>query len=161
MSKNLVAYFSARGSTKGVAEKLANVVNGDLYEIEPEEPYTAEDLDWTNPKSRSSIEMKENRSFRPSIKSKVDNIDDYDTIYLGFPIWWYVAPTIVNTFLESYDFSGKTIIPFATSGSSGMENTVNELKPSCSDDARFIEGKRFPASVSEDELKSWIDNLNI
>lgn len=161
MSKILVAYFSASGSTKGVAEKLANVVEGDLYEIEPEEEYTAEDLDWTNPKSRSSIEMKENRSFRPSIKSKVDNIDDYDTIYLGFPIWWYVAPTIVNTFLESYDFSGKTVIPFATSGSSGMGNTIYELKPSCSDDVTFIEGERFPASVSENELKSWVDNLNI
>lgn len=161
MSKTLVAFFSASGSTKGVAEKLANVVDGDLYEIEPEEEYTAEDLDWTNPKSRSSIEMKENRSFRPPIKSKLDNIEDYDTIYLGFPIWWYVAPTIVNTFLESYDFSGKTIIPFATSGSSGMGNTVNELKPSCSDDVTFIEGERFPTSVSENELKSWIDNLNI
>ena len=161
MSKNLVAVFSARGSTKWVAEKLANVVEGDLYEIEPEEPYTAEDLDWTNPKSRSSIEMKENRSFRPPIKGEEENIENYDTIYLGFPIWWYVAPTIVNTFLESYDFSGKTIIPFATSGSSGMGNTVNELKPSCSDDAIFIDGKRFPSSVSEDELKSWIDNLNI
>lgn len=161
MSKTLVAFFSASGSTKGVAEKLANVVDGDLYEIEPEEPYTAEDLDWTNPKSRSSIEMKENRSFRPPIKGKVDNIDDYDNIYLGFPIWWYVAPTIVNTFLESYDFSGKTIIPFATSGSSGMGNTVNELKPSCSDDVTFMDGKRFSASVSEDELKSWIDKLNI
>ena len=161
MSKTLVAFFSASGSTKGVAEKLANVVDGDLYEIEPEEEYTAEDLDWTNPKSRSSIEMKENRSFRPPIKSKLENIEDYDTIYLGFPIWWYVAPTIVNTFLESYDFSGKTIIPFATSGSSGMGNTVNELKPSCSDDVTFIEGERFPTSVSENELKSWIDNLNI
>lgn len=161
MSKTLVAFFSASGSTKGVAEKLAIVVEGDLYEIEPEEPYIAEDLDWTNPKSRSSIEMKENRSFRPPIKGKVDNINDYDTIYLGFPIWWYVAPTIVNTFLESYDFSGKTVIPFATSGSSGMGNTVNELKPSCSDDTRFIDGKRFSASVSEDELKSWIDNLSI
>ena len=161
MSKNLVAFFSASGSTKGVAEKLANVVNGDLYEIEAEESYTAEDLDWTNPKSRSSIEMKENRSFRPVIKAKIDNIEDYDIIYLGFPMWWYVAPTIVNTFLESYDFSGKTIIPFATSGSSGMGNTVNELKPSCSDDATFIEGERFPASVSEDELKSWADKLNI
>lgn len=161
MSKTLVAFFSASGSTKGVAEKLANVVEGDLYEIEPEEEYTAEDLDWTNPKSRSSIEMKENRSFRPPIKGKVDNIDDYDTIYLGFPIWWYVAPTIVNTFLESYDFSGKTIIPFATSGSSGMGNTVNELKPSCSDDVTFIDGERFPTSVSEDKLKAWVNNLNI
>ena len=161
MSKTLVAFFSASGSTKGVAEKLANVVDGDLYEIEPEEPYTAEDLDWTNPKSRSSIEMKENRSFRPPIKGKLENIDDYNIIYLGFPIWWYVAPTIVNTFLESYDFSGKTIIPFATSGSSGMGNTVNELKPSFCDDVTFMDGKRFPASVSEDELKSWIDKLNI
>lgn len=105
--------------------------------------------------------MKENRSFRPPIKGKVDNINDYDTIYLGFPIWWYVAPTIVNTFLESYDFSGKTIIPFATSGSSGMGNTIYGLKPSCSDDVTFIEGERFPASVSEDELKLWVDNLNI
>ena len=161
MSKILVAYFSASGSTKGVAEKLVNIVDGDLYEIEPEEHYTTADLDWTNPKSRSSIEMKENKSFRPPIKGEVENIDDYDTIYLGFPIWWYVAPTIVNTFLEGYDFSGKTIIPFATSGSSGMGNTVNELKPSCSDDAIFIDGERFPTSVSEDKLKAWVNNLNI
>ncbi|MFR5101085.1 MAG: flavodoxin, partial [Christensenellaceae bacterium] len=122
MSKTLVAYFSASGVTARLAEKVAKVVNGDLYEIVPAKPYTAADLDWTNDKSRSSVEMK-NKSFRPEISGKAENMSDYDTIYLGFPIWWYVAPTIVNTFLESYDLSGKTIIPFATSGSSGMGGT--------------------------------------
>lgn len=106
MSKTLVAYFSASGVTARLAEKVAKVVNGDLYEIVPAKPYTAADLDWTNDKSRSSVEMK-NKSFRPEISGKAENMSDYDTIYLGFPIWWYVAPTIVNTFLESYDLSGK------------------------------------------------------
>ena len=114
---SLVAYFSASGITKSVAEKLAKVTNSDIYEIEPEVKYTSEDLDWTNPKSRTTIEMKENKEFRPPIKNKVDNIDIYNTIFLGFPIWWYTAPTIVNSFLESYDLKDKKIIVFATSGS--------------------------------------------
>ena len=108
--------------------------------------------------SRSSIEMKDHSS-RPAIKGKLENMEEYDVIYVGFPIWWYVAPTIINTFLESYDFSNKTIIPFATSGSSGMGNTVDELKPSCSDSTKWNEGKRFPASVSEEELSNWANSL--
>jgi len=160
MSNILVAYFSASGVTENIAIKLSEVVDGDLYEIEPETLYTDADLDWTNEKSRSSIEMRENPSFRPPIATAVDNIDKYDTIFLGFPIWWYVAPTIINTFLESYDLSSKTIIPFATSGSSGMGNTNSALKASCPN-ANLIEGKRFPANASKDQLKSWIDNLDI
>ena len=122
MSKTLVAFFSASGVTQKLAEKIADAVNGDLHKIIPAEPYTAKDLDWTDKNSRSSIEMN-NKTFRPAISNKVDNMEEYDLIYLGFPIWWYVAPTIINTFLETYDLAGKTIIPFATSGSSGMGNT--------------------------------------
>lgn len=158
MSKNLVAYFSASGVTKGVAEKLATVVNGDLYEITPKEPYTDKDLDWMDKNSRSSIEMRDKTS-RPAIIGKVENMEQYDIVYIGFPIWWYVAPTIINTFLESYDFSGKIIVPFATSGSSGMGNTVAELKPSAK--GTFLEGKRFPSTVSSVELKNWVKGLNL
>lgn len=160
MSKCLVAYFSASGVTKGVAEKLATVVNGDLYEITPEKPYTDEDLDWNDKNSRSSVEMS-NHSSRPAITGRVNDIDKYDVIYIGFPIWWYIAPTIINTFLESYDFSGKTVIPFATSGGSGLGNTVKELKPSCSDSTKWLEGKRFSSSVSEEELQNWVNGLKI
>lgn len=122
--KQLVAYFSASGITKAVAEKLARIKEADLFEIIPQEMYTSDDLDWTNANSRSSIEMKD-KSSRPKIISKVKNINEYDVIYLGFPIWWYQAPTIINTFLEMYDFNGQTIIPFATSGGSGMGKPIN------------------------------------
>lgn len=158
--KKLVAYFSASGVTKGVAEKLAKVTGADLYEIVPEEPYTDADLNWMDKNSRSTIEMKDHSS-RPAIKGKIENMEEYDVVYLGFPIWWYVAPTIVNTFLESYNFSGKTVIPFATSGGSGMGNTLNELKPSCSETTKWYNGERFQASISEDELKNWVDKLNM
>ena len=158
MSKTLVAYFSASGVTARLAEKVAKVVNGDLYEIVPAKPYTAADLDWTNYKSRSSVEMK-NKSFRPEISGKAENMSDYDTIYLGFPIWWYVAPTIVNTFLESYDLSGKTIIPFATSGSSGMGGTNAELKNSCRG-AILKEGKRFSSDATEKEIETWVKGFS-
>ncbi|WP_042706834.1 flavodoxin [Methanobrevibacter wolinii] len=157
---SLVAYFSASGITKFVAEKLAKVTNSDIYEIEPEVKYTSEDLDWTNPKSRTTIEMKENKEFRPPIKNKVDNIDIYNTIFLGFPIWWYTAPTIVNSFLESYDLKDKKIIVFATSGSSQLGETINDLKPSAPG-AKFIDGDRLNSSISEDDLKSWVNNLNL
>lgn len=160
MSKYLIAYFSASGVTKRVAEKLATVVGGDLYEITPEKPYTKEDLNWMDKNSRSSVEMK-NKSFRPAITGKVENMEEYDVVYIGFPIWWYVAPTIINTFLESYDFSGKTIIPFATSGGSGLGNTINELKPSCSDNTKWFDGERFRASVSKEELKNWVNKLGL
>ena len=158
--KKLVAYFSCSGVTRGVAERLSNITNSDLFEIIPEEPYTEADLDWKDKNSRSSIEMNDNKS-RPKIKNKIDNINDYNIIYLGFPIWWYIAPKIINTFLEQYDFSGKTIIPFCTSGSSGLGNTVYELKPSCSENTNWIDGKRFSSNVSDDEIKVWIDTLKI
>ena len=129
MAKALVAYFSASGATKRIAKELAQVAGADLFEIVPEVPYTAADLNWNDRKSRSSIEMNDPSS-RPAIASVCENIADYDTVYVGFPIWWYVAPTIINAFLESYDFTGKTIVPFATSGGSGMGRTVAMLKPS-------------------------------
>lgn len=159
MSRKLVAYFSASGVTGRVAELLAETIGADLFSIEPEVPYTKEDLDWTDKASRSSVEMN-NPSSRPAIARKRDNMDDYDIIYVGFPIWWYVAPTIINTFLESYDMTGKTIIPFATSGGSGMGKTNEKLMPSCKG-ARLLEGKVFKADVSRDELAEWDKGLDI
>ena len=129
MSKTLVAYFSATGTTARAAERLAKAIGADLHEIRPKVPYTKKDLDWTDLRSRSTLEMKD-KSSRPEIEGQVENMDQYDTIYVGFPIWWYVAPTIVNTFLESGDFAGKRVVPFATSGGSGMGKTVAALKPS-------------------------------
>ena len=156
MSKSLVAYFSASGVTKKAAEMLAKVTNSDLFEIKPSVPYTKADLDWTNKQSRSSVEMQDKRS-RPEIAEKLADADKYDTIFLGFPIWWYVAPTIINTFVESCDLSGKTIIPFATSGGSGMGKTVDELKPSCPN-ANWKSGKVING-MSEKLLADWTENL--
>ena len=130
MSKKLVAYFSASGVTAKVAERLSESIGADLHEITPKVRYTDADLDWREKTSRSSIEMS-NPASRPEIERIRDNMQDYDTIYLGFPIWWYIAPTIINTFLESYDLTGKTIVPFATSGGSGMGKTNELLLPSC------------------------------
>lgn len=158
MKKSLVAYFSTSGVTKKVAEKLNEVVQGDLFEILPEQPYTSEDLDWTDSKSRSSVEM-ENKSFRPAVKEKVKNMEQYDVIYVGFPIWWYIAPTIINTFLEQYDLQGKMVIPFATSGMSGMGKTNEYLKSSCKG-ADLKNGKRFPANTSVAELNNWVKKVN-
>ena len=131
MSKKttLVAYFSATGTTKAAAQKLAEVVDGELFEIVPEQPYTDADLDWHDKKSRSTLEM-EDKSSRPAVKSKVENIDSYETIYVGYPIWWYVAPTIINTFVEQYNLEGKTVIPFFTSGGSEAGETMKYLTPS-------------------------------
>lgn len=154
MSHTLVAYFSASGVTAKLAKRLASLTGADVHEIVPEVPYTSKDLDWMDHNSRSSIEMKD-KTYRPAIANKVENMNQYDTIYIGFPIWWYVAPTIINTFLESYDLKGKTIIPFATSGSSQMGKTNEELKPSCLG-ANLKEGKRFDAHASDEELKAWI-----
>ena len=161
MSKTLVAYFSASGVTAKVARSLAEAANADIYEIKPEIPYTSADLNWQDENSRSSIEMKKDKSIRPAITSGDAKIGDYDTIFVGFPIWWYIAPTIINTFLESYDFSGKKIILFATSGSSGFGNTANELKGSVSDTAVIKEGKVLRGNPSVDELKKWIKILGI
>lgn len=160
MSKTLVAYFSASGVTAKLAANLAEAAGADLYEIKPAVPYTDADLNWQDKNSRSSVEMKD-KSFRPAIADTNVNVADYDTILLGFPIWWYVAPTIINTFLESYDFSGKTIILFATSGTSGLGNSAKELKNSVSDTAVIKDGKRFSANTSVNELKKWIDTLGI
>ena len=158
MSKTLAAYFSASGTTAKVAEMLAKAANADIYEIKPAVPYTRADLDWMNKKSRSSVEMSD-KSSRPELADKSANIADYDTVLLGFPIWWYVAPTIINTFLESYDFSGKKIVLFATSGGSGFGKTVECLKGSVSADAQIIEGKILNGKPSESELKAWVENL--
>lgn len=160
MSKKLVAFFSCTGTTKKVAENLSKAIGGDLYEIVPTKLYTNADLNWTDKTSRSSLEMNDKNS-RPEIATKVSNMEDYDTIFIGFPIWWYVAPRIINTFLESYDFSGKTIIPFATSGGSGLGNTITELKLSCSKTTKWIEGKRFESSISEKELENWVSKLSL
>ena len=160
MSKTLIAYFSASGVTAKLAKNLAEAAGADLYEIRPETPYTNADLNWQNKNSRSSVEMND-KSFRPAIADTNANIADYDTIFVGFPIWWYVAPTIINTFLEAYDFSGKTIILFATSGGSGMGNSAKELRSSVSDSAVIKDGKRFSANASVNELKEWVKSLAI
>jgi flavodoxin len=157
MSRKLVAYFSASGVTAKVAEKLSEAIGADLYAIEPEVPYTKADLDWMDKKSRSTIEMN-NPASRPAIAGKRDNMNDYDTVFVGFPIWWYVAPTIINTFLESYDLTGKTIIPFATSGGSDMGKTNEKLLPSCKG-AKLLKGKVFKASVSGADLAKWAEGL--
>ena len=158
MSKILVAYFSASGITGNVAKNLAEAARADIYEIRPEVPYTKADLNWMDKKSRSSIEMND-KSFRPSLADKDANIADYDTVFLGFPIWWYVAPTIINTFLESYDFSGKKIILFATSGGSGFGKTIDELKKSVATDTVILEGKIMNGRNSVDDLKRWVQEV--
>ena len=155
MSKKLVAYFSASGVTANAAKMVAEAAKADLFEIKPAVPYTKDDLNWMNKQSRSSVEMSD-KSSRPEIAEKCENMSDYDTIYLGFPIWWYVAPTIINTFLESYDFSGKTIILFATSGGSGFGRTVDNLKNSVSDSAVIKEGKILNGIHSVSDIESWV-----
>ncbi|MDO5009402.1 MAG: flavodoxin [Intestinibacter bartlettii] len=159
-NKSLVTYFSASGVTEKVAEKLAEAAGADIFEIKPEVAYTSADLNWMDKKSRSSVEMND-KSFRPAIAEKCNNIADYDVVYVGFPIWWYVAPTIINTFLESYDFSGKTIVLFATSGGSGFGKTVSELKGSVSDTTVIKEGKVFNSGISKEQLLSWVNSLGL
>ena len=159
MSRKLVAYFSATGTTAKVAETLADAIGADIYEIEPEIPYTEADLNWRDANSRSSVEMNDPHS-RPAIAGKRDNMSDYETIFVGFPIWWYVAPTIINTFLESYNLTDMTIVPFATSGGSGMGKVNDNLKGSCTG-AKLIEGKVFKASVSKAEFAAWEESLSL
>ena len=154
MSNKLVAYFSATGKTAKVAEKLASGIGADLYEIKPEVKYTKADLNWMNKKSRSSIEMND-KGFRPAIIAGNVDLSGYDTIYLGFPIWWYVAPTLMNTFLEAYNFTGKKIVLFATSGSSGFGNTVAELQPSAPG-AEIVEAKVLSGIITEAKIKALI-----
>ena len=152
-NKILVAYFSATGNTKSVAEKLASTIGADLFEIKPEQSYTADDLNWQNDKSRSSVEMSDKNS-RPAIASKIDNIFQYKTIFIGSPIWWGREPSIIDTFIESYDFADKTIIPFVTSGSSGIDDYGANLQ-SLAPNAKVLTGKRFPTNVTAEELKNW------
>jgi len=155
MSKKLVAYFSASGTTANVAQNLAKAAGADLYEIKPEEPYTRADLNWMDKQSRSSVEMRD-KSSRPALADNSANIADYDTIFVGFPIWWYVAPTIINSFLEAYDFSGKKIVLFATSGGSGFGKAVAGLQPSAPD-ARIIAGEILNGNPNEKKLKAFAD----
>ena len=157
MSRKLVAYFSASGITAKVAENLTEAIGADLFEIAPAVQYTNDDLDWRNENSRSSIEMK-NSASRPAVDTIRDNMDEYDVIFVGFPIWWYVAPTIINTFLEQYDLAGKTIIPFATSGGSGMGKTNEVLKPSCPA-STLLEGRVFKSNASKEELAGWANKF--
>ena len=157
MGKKLVAFFSASGTTRKIAEMIAQAAEADLYEIMPKQPYSKADLNWMDKKSRSSVEMND-KKFRPEISNPDVQVEKYDEIILGFPIWWYVAPTIINTFLEKYDFSGKKIVLFATSGGSGFGNTVSELKPSAPD-AEIVEGKVLNKAVKQ-EIAEWVKSIS-
>jgi flavodoxin len=158
MSKKLVAYFAASGVPAKAAKNLAEAVGADLFEIKPEVPYTQADLDWHDKNSRSSVEMRDSKS-RPQIAAGDAKVADYDVIFVGFPIWWYVAPTIINTFLESYDFASKTIILFATSGGSGFGKAVEGLKDSVADSTVIREGKLLNGNPSVAELKNWVESF--
>ncbi len=153
MKKSLVAYFSPTATTKHVADLLVDAIDADVFEIVPKEIYTSADLDWTNDKSRSTVEMKD-RTCRPKIESRVRDIKKYDVIFLGFPIWWYREPSIIDTFVESHDLSGKTIVPFATSGGSGLNDTYKNIA-ALAPKAKVERGKVFDAGVEIDELKKW------
>ena len=155
-TKTLVAYFSASGTTKGVATMLAEVTGADLHEIKPEKPYTEADLDWRNNQSRSSVEMKDKKS-RPAITGKLKNMDNYTTIYIGYPIWWYTAPTIINTFIEAYNLKGKTLIPFATSGSSPIKKSCDDPKATYPD-LTWKEGKLLNRATKQD-IEAWVKSL--
>ena len=160
MSKKLVAYFSVGGTTGNVAKALAEAANADLYEIKPKVPYTKADLDWQNKNARSTIEMND-KSSRPAIADRNANVEAYDVVFVGFPIWWYVAPTIINTFLESYDFAGKTVVLFATSGGSGFGKSVDNLKSSVHATTVIKEGKVLNGKQTKTGLAAWVDSLGI
>ncbi len=157
--KILVAYFSATNTTEGVAKKLAEGLGADLYEIVPEQPYTSEDLDYGNSQSRSSVEMND-PSARPAISGSVENMEQYDVVLIGYPIWWGEAPRIVSTFIESYDFSGKTLVAFCTSGGSGFGRSDSALR-SATGTATWLEGCRFSAGVSAEDVLAWANGLGI
>ena len=157
MGKTLITYFSCSGNTKKVALKLKEVLEGEIFEIEPSIPYTIDDLNWEDENSRSSVEMKDDNS-RPSIKNKITNINDYENIYVGFPIWWYTNPRLINTFLESYDFKNKKVYLYATSGGSSLDNTYLELTKLISN-ISFVKTRVFSPNISTDELKSQLNSL--
>lgn len=154
--KTLVAYFSATGTTMEAATQLAKAANADLHEIIPAVRYTPADLNWRDKKSRSTLEM-EDKSSRPAIANRVENMEQYDTVFVGYPIWWYIAPTIINTFLEQYDLTGKTVVPFFTSGGSGAGETMRYLKPSAPG-ANWVDPKNLNY-MGEAEMKSWVQSL--
>ncbi len=160
MNKKLVAFFSASGSTRKLSQTMATAIGADLYEIKPAIKYTGPDLNWNNKNARSTVEMDDPKS-RPELADTDADIAGHDVIYIGFPIWWYVAPHIINSFLEAYDFGGKTIVLFATSGGSGFGNTLAELKPSAPNVGKWIVGQVFRTRTSADELKRWDDGLNL
>ena len=151
--RQLVAYFSASGTTRKVAEKLAKAIGADIFEIKPEVPYTKADLNWLSKKSRSSVEMSDT-SCRPAIAESIDNMADYDTVFVGFPVWWYREPSIIDTFMESYDFTGKTVVPFCTSGGSGLGESGANMQ-ALAPGAEVGIGERFKGRVSEEELAAW------
>lgn len=158
-TKVLVAYFSATNTTEGVAEHIANGLNADLYEIVPEEPYTDADLNYNDNNSRSTLEMND-PSARPAISGSVENMEQYDIIFIGYPIWWGEAPRIVSTFMESYDFSGKTIVPFCTSGGSGIGSSASNLEQLTSG-AAWLDGRRLNGSDSQDTVMEWVNGLGL
>ena len=160
MSRKLVAYFSATGVTAKVAELIADAAGADVYQIQPEVQYTPADLNWMDKNSRSSVEMND-KKIRPAMVKRSLQVEDYDVVFLGFPIWWYVAPTIINTFLESFDFAGKKIILFATSGGSGFGKTVEELKVSVTDDTQIVEGKLLNGKQTLAGVSEWISSLKL
>lgn len=153
MSKTLVAYFSASGTTAKVAKKMAEAIGADLFEIKPETPYSGADLNWQNKNSRSSVEMND-RSSRPAIAVKAADMPQYDVVFVGFPVWWYREPSIIDTFMESYDFAGKTVIPFATSGGSNLGDSAANMQK-LAKGAKVVNGKRFSGIASAEELKAW------
>ena len=157
--KKIVAFFSASGSTKNLANNIAEVAGAEIYEIKPATPYTSKDLNWNDKNARSTVEM-EDKNSRPELADKNANISDAEVIFLGFPIWWYVAPHIINSFLEAYDFTGKKIVLFATSGGSGFGETVKNLQPSAPN-AKFIEGKVFRSGTDKATLTSWVNDLKL
>lgn len=157
MGKALVTYFSASGVTAKMAQRLASAIKADLFEIQPETPYTEADLDWRNDKSRSSVEMKD-KSSRPPIAAKVADMSQYDVVFVGFPVWWYREPSIIDTFLEQYDFAGKTLIPFCTSGGSGLGETPENFRR-LAPGATVLEGKRLSHRDTEASLRAWVDSL--
>ena len=159
MENKLVAYFSASGVTKKVAENLAQAIGADIYQIKPAEPYTNADLNWMDKNARSTVEMKDWNS-RPEMVEDNFQIEKYDTIFVGFPIWWYIAPTIINTFLEKHDFSNKKIILFATSGGSGFGRTVENIRPSVADSTEIVEGSILNHNPSVEDLKTWASNFS-
>ncbi|MDD6069601.1 MAG: flavodoxin [Clostridiales bacterium] len=158
-NKILVAYFSATNTTEGVAEYIANGLDADIYEIIPEEPYTDADLDYNDNNSRTSIEMNDPNA-RPAISGSVENMEQYDIVFIGYPIWWGKAPRIVSTFMESYDFSGKTIVPFCTSGSSDIGSSATNLEQLTSG-AKWLEGRRLNGNDSQDAVMEWVNSLNL